>query len=258
MVASSRIHAARGRFGRVRCPGFSLIELLVIIGVIAVLIAILLPALAGASRSAKMMASASNLRQIGIVMETYTQAERAYPTAVDDEFGEPSFYTYACPGVQIRIEHWQIVRQWPAVVEPYAPWAEYREVFVAPSADRDDDTCGWPSSYIYSASFVARPATWIEGTEPDPRLLGSVSPNEVVFPSAKALAWDAEMPYIDKTIPVIGLDIARPTPILFADLHTVQKTPALATAPAPNVLNPPIIGNARLHNTPEGVRGRDY
>jgi len=233
--------------------------LLVVVLVVSVLVAILLPTLAGAIRSGRAAASMSNLRQIGIVLGLYAEGEGAFPMAVLDEYGETSFYPFACEGGRIGVTHWQIVHAWPAVVAPYAPWDEYREVFVAPSSDRERETCGWPASYLYSASFIARPETWTDGTTPDSALLDSASPNEVVFPSTKVLSWEWELPYLGKPFPVIGRDIARPTPMLFADNHVDQKTPALAADPARNVFDP-LTGTAgmRLHNTPSGVRGRDY
>lgn len=61
---------------RARASAFTLIELLVVIAIIALLISILLPAIGRARKSAWLAISMSNLRQVGVAGNSYTQANK--------------------------------------------------------------------------------------------------------------------------------------------------------------------------------------
>src|SRR3954467_6383265 len=64
---------------------FTLVELLVVIGIIAVLVAILLPALGKARAAAQTVACASNARQLALATRLFAQEHRGYMPALSDK-----------------------------------------------------------------------------------------------------------------------------------------------------------------------------
>lgn len=75
MFSESRFQ--RRRIGA-KASGFTLVELLVVIGVIGVLIALLLPAVQAARESARMATCRNHARQIGLAVHNYASSAREY------------------------------------------------------------------------------------------------------------------------------------------------------------------------------------
>jgi prepilin-type processing-associated H-X9-DG protein len=73
----------RRTFARRRRSGLTLIEMLVIVGVIGLLVAVLLPALQAARESARRASCLNNLRQLGIALQGYLEVNGVFPAAVN-------------------------------------------------------------------------------------------------------------------------------------------------------------------------------
>ena len=110
-------------------PGFTLIELLVTISIIAILIAIMLPAIASARDSARQLLCATNLKQMAQASHNYaTEHKQALPPgAPTSQFAASLFYKPA-DNYDLRVNF-----------DPYlASFAVWKCTSISDAADIDD------------------------------------------------------------------------------------------------------------------------
>ena len=110
-----------------RARAFSLVELLVVIGIVAILIALLMPALHRANDSARALRCASQLRQIGQAIFSYAANQRGMTPAwgarfTIDDSGDPRS------------------RGWPALLWRFSGVKADSPLYHCPSFPLDDDT----------------------------------------------------------------------------------------------------------------------
>src|SRR5207249_3044905 len=70
-----------------RCRGFTLLEMVVVIGIITVLAALILPAVQKARSAVQRVGCASNLRQIGIAAHHYHYTQGSFPAGIHVQQG---------------------------------------------------------------------------------------------------------------------------------------------------------------------------
>ena len=99
------------RRSHARKPAFSLIELIVVIGIVTILIGILMPTLARVRQHANQIACQSNMRQVGQLLLIYANANNGYiyPLGPPDE--QPRLGMFVDPP-----------QRWPVLVRGLDRW----------------------------------------------------------------------------------------------------------------------------------------
>jgi prepilin-type processing-associated H-X9-DG protein/prepilin-type N-terminal cleavage/methylation domain-containing protein len=130
--------AIRTQLPHGRSKGFTLVELLVVIGIIAVLIGILLPALNAARRHAQDIKCRSNLRTLGQALTMYNQTTGYYP------------------GCFVRLTGVPFTAVWPTRLRAFLNGS--RDPFLCPA--RDPERFAWSAQPQQSSGSAPAAMTW--------------------------------------------------------------------------------------------------
>jgi len=156
-VLSIRLRAGSERPGSLcRCrPGFTLVEVLVVIAVIGTLVGLLLPAVQSARESARRARCSSHLKQIGLGILNYESARRVFPPTFTRD---PNHHllTFLLPYVEQQAVYakYTFAKNWSAAENKAARDTDIA-VFICPSAPGQRKYCS-----DYAAGTLIESGVW--------------------------------------------------------------------------------------------------
>lgn len=129
-----------------RRKGFTLIELLVVVAIIAILAAMLLPALSRARERARSAVCMSNLKQLGLALLQYTEDYNGYlPTCGALNITEGNRTVF----------YWKVFgRSYFTGIDPYVGKKYPHDIWVCPSWKKSPSLASLGKSYAYYYSYM--------------------------------------------------------------------------------------------------------
>ncbi len=205
--------------------GFTLVELLVVIGIIALLISMLLPSLSKARNAANQVVCASNLRQIGMQMLAYSDANQGYLFPYKDENGETyghnAAHVYQSPPNSGNWVH----TTWPLYV--FGVWNP--KLMICPGDVQPQDSLQGTGPEEHSYLVNAHMSIWsVKYSSPLPN---HTSPSAVVLMGEKVTAvsdYYMEIDDFNRVVAQYRHGLAWGSNYMMLDLHVEQVLPQQA------------------------------
>ncbi len=255
---------SRGKGGTQRrgCPhparGFTIVELLVVIAVVALLLAIVLPLLAGARRKARETKAIANMQSHAQVVGVYLAEFTDRFPCVTDPSKDISELPIGEHGT-LDVPYFLASQAWNLALGPRYYSGADDQSFYSPFAT--DRSYGF-SSYMLACTLLADPAYWNRATRTGRSQFRGTKASEVAFPTKKSVLV-AELSVAGSWVrtdddPESGVFRA----LGFADGHTARATLVGITE---QYYNGDGVGDFSAHNWPfapglhglDGVRGLD-
>lgn len=213
--------------------GFTIIELLVSIVIIGVLIAILLPALAGARKQAKNTTILSSIRQAGVAVTDYTNEENGY-FPYRGKAHEPKDYYFRSQA-----------KYWPTTLLAHGVDLDGKLPRTRRTESKLIETFFWLTHAAH-----ARPEYWGDDDSviENDLMYAGVRIDEALFPSRKGMLIDVAFNEESIGASVCFLDGS-------ASFIPFNKTPLYIES---DLRRPLSATPWHVLTTPDGIRGIDY